>query len=390
MKAVCWYGIHDVRLEQVPDPILLNPRDVILKVTSSSVCGSDLHLYDGVIPTMQEGDIIGHEFMGEVVEVGRGITTLRRGDRVVVPSPISCGHCYFCGTGQYSLCDNSNPNAWMPEKVANQAGAAIFGYSHAFGGYAGAFADYVRVPFADVGAFKVPEALTDDQVLFVSDAMATGYMAADFCAIQPGQTVAVWGSGAVGLFAMKSAWVLGAGRVIAIDRVPHRLQAAREHANAETLNFDEVDVVEALKDTTGGRGPDACIEAVGMEADQSGLEGAYDRVKATLKLETGRPYAVREAIRACRKGGIVSIVGVFGGMVDKFPLGIAMNKGLTFRMAQQHGQKYAPELLRLIQDGRMDGSFAATHHYPLDKARDAFEISRKREDGVIRVVFKHD
>ncbi len=223
-----------------------------------------------------------------------------------------------------------------------------------------------------------------------ADAMATGYMAADFCAIQPGQTVAVWGAGAVGLFAMKSAWVLGAGRVIAIDRVPHRLQAAREHANAETLNFDEVDVVEALKDATGGRGPDACIEAVGMEADQSGLEGAYDRVKATLKLETGRPYAVREAIRACRKGGIVSIVGVFGGMVDKFPLGIAMNKGLTFRMAQQHGQKYAPELLRLIQDGRMDGSFAATHHYPLDKARDAFEISRKREDGVIRVVFKHD
>jgi threonine dehydrogenase-like Zn-dependent dehydrogenase len=339
---------------------------------------------------MREGDIIGHEFMGEVVEVGRGISHLRRGDRVVVPSPIACGHCYFCATGQHSLCDNSNPNAWIPEKVANQAGAAIYGYSHAFGGYAGAFADYIRVPFADVGAFKVPEGLTDDQVLFVSDAMATGYMAADFCAIQPGQTVAVWGAGGVGLFAMKSAWLMGAGRVIAIDRVPHRLRAAAEHANAETINFDEVDVVEVLKEMTGGRGPDACIEAVGMEADQSGLEGAYDRVKATLKLETDRPYAVREAIRACRKGGIVSIVGVFSGFVDKFPLGVAMNKGLTLRMAQQHGQKYAPELLRHIQEGRMDGSFAITHRYPLKKAREAFEISRKREDGVIRAVFHHD
>ncbi len=389
MKAVCWYGIHDVRYETVPDPILLNPRDVILRVTSSSVCGSDLHLYNGVVPTMQAGDIIGHEFMGEVVEVGKGVTNVQRGDRVVVPSPISCGHCFYCAHGEFSLCDNSNPNAWLAEKIYNQSPAAIFGYSHAFGGYAGAFAEYVRVPFGDVGAFKVPEGLSDDQTLFVSDAFATGYMAADFCAIQPGQTVAVWGAGAVGLFAMMSARLKGAGRIIAIDRVPFRLEMARRQAEAETLNFNEVDVVEALKDMTGGRGPDACIEAVGMEADQSGLEGAYDRVKAVMRLETDRPYALREAIRACRKGGIVSVVGVFGGFVDKFPMGIAMNKGLTFRMAQQHGQKYAPELLRLIQEGRIDPSFAATHHYPLSAAHEAFELTRHRDDNVVRVVFQH-
>ena len=389
MKAVCWYGIHDVRVENVPDPILLNPRDVILRVTSSSVCGSDLHLYNGIIPTMQAGDIIGHEFMGEVVEVGEEVKGVQRGDRVVVPSPISCGDCFYCSNHEYSLCDNSNPNAWLAEKIYNQAPAAIFGYSHAFGGYAGAFADYVRVPYGDVGAFKVPEGLSDDQVLFVSDAFATGYMAADFCAIKPGQTVAVWGAGAVGLFAMMSARLMGAGRIIAIDRVPFRLEMARRQADAETLNFDEVDVVEALKDMTGGRGPDACIECVGCEADQSGIEGAYDRIKQMTRMESDRPYALREAIRACRKGGIVSIIGVFGGFVDKFPMGIAMNKGLTFRMGQQHGQHYAPQLLKLIEEGRIDPSFAATHHYPLTEAKDAFEISRKREDNVVRVVFQH-
>jgi len=389
MKAVCWYGIHDLRYQDVPDPIMVSPRDVILRVTSSAVCGSDLHLYNGVIPTMKPGDIIGHEFMGEVVEVGKEIRTVKPGDRVVVPSPISCGQCAYCAEGNTSWCDNSNPNAWMLEKMYAQSPAGFFGYSHGFGGYAGCFVEYMRVPDGDVGAFVVPEGLSDEQVMLISDAVPTGYMAADYANIQPGQTVAVWGCGGVGLFAMKSAWLMGAGRVIAIDRVPRRLQMAAEECNAETLNFDEVDVVEELVEMTGGRGPDICIEAVGMEANSGGLEGAYDRVKQTLRLETDRPYALREAIRACRKGGTVVVMGVYAGMVDKFPMGAVFNKGLTIRAGQQHGHRYVPELLRLAQAGRMDMSFPITHRFSLDQAMTAFEISRTRSDNCVRAIFLH-
>lgn len=389
MKAICWYGIHDVRTENVPDPILISPSDLILRVTSSSVCGSDLHLYDGMIPSMREGDILGHEFMGEVVDVGREVRNVKPGDRIVVPSPVACGHCAYCAQGNTSWCDNSNPNAWILEKMYTQSPAGFFGYSWGFGGYAGCFAEYMRVPYGDVASFKVPEGYTDEQILFISDAAPTGYQAADYANIQPGQTVAVWGCGAVGLFAMKSAWLKGAGRVIAIDRVPYRLRMAREHCDAEILNFEEVDVVEALVEMTGGRGPDVCIEAVGMEADSGGLEGAYDRVKQTMRLETDRPYALREAIRACRKGGVVVVMGVYAGFIDKFPIGAVFNKGLTIRASQQHGHRYIPELLDLVQQGRLDVSFPITHRLSLDEGKTAFELSRKREDNCVRAIFLH-
>jgi threonine dehydrogenase-like Zn-dependent dehydrogenase len=389
MKAVCWYGIHDVRTENVPDPIMVSPHDMILRVTSSSVCGSDLHLYDGMVVTMREGDIIGHEFMGEVVEVGKEVRKVKPGDRVIVPSLVACGHCTFCAEGNTSWCDNSNPNAWVLEKMYGQSPAGFFGYSHGFGGYAGCFAEYMRVPMADVGAFLAPQGYTDEQLLFASDAAPTGYQAADYANIKPGQTVAVWGCGAVGLFAMKSAWLLGAGRVIAIDRVPARLRMAQEQCGAEVLNFEQVDVVEALIEMTGSRGPDACIEAVGMEADQGGLEGAYDRVKQTLRLETDRPYALREAIRACRKGGTVVVMGVYAGFVDKFPIGAVFNKGLTIRAGQQHGHHYIPQLLRYVEEGRLDMTFPITHRFSLDQAKMAFELSRKREDSLVRAVFFH-
>jgi threonine dehydrogenase-like Zn-dependent dehydrogenase len=388
MKALCWYGAHDVRVENVLDPGILNPRDIILKTTLTTICGSDLHIYDGYIPTMVPGDVIGHEFMGEVVEVGKGISTLKKGDRVVVPPIIACGHCYFCQQNLWSLCDNSNPNAWMAEAAYGFSAAAIYGYSHLFGGYAGSHADYIRVPFADIGPVKIPDELMDEQVLFLSDAFPTGYMAADNCDIQPGRTIAVWGAGAVGQFAMKSAYLLGAGRVIAIDRIPFRLQMAREQCRAETLNYEEVDVVEELKQMTGGLGPDACIDAVGMEADSSTFLGAYDKVKQLAGLETDRPDVLRQAIKACRKGGTISIPGDYVGFIDKVPMGAAFHKGLRFKMGQVHAQKYTHMLLERAQRGEIDPSFVITHRMSLQDAPRGYEIFKYKSDNCMRVVFK--
>jgi len=386
MKAVCWEGTGDVRVETVPDPTILNPRDAIVRVTATAICGSDLHLYDGYVPTMERGDILGHEFMGEVVEVGPAVTNLKPGDRVVVPFPISCGRCFFCQHELWSLCDNSNPNAWLAEKLMGFSPAGIYGYSHLLGGYAGGQAEYVRVPFADVGPLKVPDGLSDEQVLFLSDILPTGYMAAEHCEIQPGDIVAVWGCGPVGQLAIASAFLLGAERVIAIDRVPERLRLAADHSGAETINEAEVDVVEELKQRTGGRGPDACIDAVGMEAHGNGLLYAYDRVKQTVRLETDRPYVLRETIQACRKGGIVSLAGVYAGFDDKIPMGAAFNKGLTFRMGQTHVQRYMRPLLDRIERGDLDATFIITHRLPLSKAPQAYEIFQRKEDGCIKVV----
>jgi threonine dehydrogenase-like Zn-dependent dehydrogenase len=386
MKAVCWTGVNDVRVETVPDPSLLNPRDAIVKVRATTICGSDLHLYDGYIPSVLKGDILGHEFMGEIVEVGSKVKNLKPGDRVIVPSVISCGDCSYCKRGQFSLCDNSNPKPAMAEKLWGHATCGIFGYSHLMGGYAGSHAEYIRVPFADVGPRKVPDGLSDEQALFISDAFPTGFMGADLCNIQHGDTVAVWGCGAVGLFAMKSAWLLGAGRVIAIDRLPERLAMARQHCQAEVLDYTRVNVPEALKELTGGQGPDACIDAVGMEAHELGYEGAYDRVKQSLRLETERPYVLREAIQACRKGGIVSIMGVYGALVDKFPLGAAMNKGLTLRMGQMHAQRYLDRLIGHVERGEVDSSFVATHRMALDEAPKAYDMFKKKKDHCLRVV----
>ncbi|MEW5860546.1 MAG: zinc-dependent alcohol dehydrogenase [Cyanobacteriota bacterium] len=388
MKAVCWYGATDVRVETVPDPKILNPRDAILKITSTAICGSDLHIYDGYIPTMQPGDIIGHEFMGEIVEVGSKVTTLKPGDRVVVPSTIGCGHCHYCNHDMWSLCDNSNPNAWMEEKLFGNVTSAIYGYSHLFGGYAGAQAEYVRVPFADVGVVKVPAEIPDEKLLFISDAIPTGFMGAELCDIQPGDTVAVWGCGAVGQFAMISAYMLGAERVIGIDRFPERLQMAREHAKAETINYEEVDAGEALKEMTGGRGPDCCIDAVGLEAHGMGVEGVYDKAKQAVRLETDRPHVLRQMMVACRKGGTLSIMGVYGGFVDKLPFGAAFNKGLTFRMGQMHGQKYMQMLLDKVLNGELDPSFVVTHHLPLEEAKNGYEMFKHKEDKCIKVVLK--
>ena len=386
MKAVCWTGVNDVRVETVPDPALLNPRDAIVKVRATTICGSDLHLYDGYIPSVFKGDILGHEFMGEIVEVGSKVKNLKPGDRVIVPSVISCGDCFHCKKGQFSLCDNSNPKPAMAEKVWGHATCGIFGYSHMMGGYAGSHAEYIRVPFADVGPRKVPHGLSDEQALFISDAFPTGFMGADLCNLQPGDTVAVWGCGAVGLFAMKSAWLLGAGRVIAIDRLPERLAMARNHCQAEVLDYTKVNVVEALKELTGGQGPDACIDAVGMEAHEVGYEGVYDRVKQAVRLETERPYVLREAIQACRKGGIVSIMGVYGAVLDKFPMGAAMNKGLTLRMGQMHAQRYLDRLIGHAERGEVDPSFVVSHRMALDEAPKAYDMFKKKKDQCLRVV----
>jgi threonine dehydrogenase-like Zn-dependent dehydrogenase len=388
MKAVCWHGANDVRVETVPDPKIINPRDAILKVTSTTICGSDLHLYDGYIPTMQPGDILGHEFMGEIVETGSEVKQLQKGDRVVVSSIIGCGQCFFCQQQLWSLCDNSNPNGWMQEPLFGFGTAGIFGYSHLFGGYAGAQAEYVRVPFADFGALKVPEELSDEQLLPISDAFPTGYMGADLCDIQPGDIVAVWGCGPVGQFAMRSAYMLGAERVIAIDRVPERLQMAEERSKAEIINYEEVDAGEALKEMTGGRGPDACIDAVGMEAHGIGLEGFYDEAKQKVRLETDRPHVLRQMILACRKGGTLSVMGVYGGFVDKIPMGAAMNKGLTWRMGQMHGQRYMPMLLGRILEGEIDPSFVFTHHLSLEDTPHGYEIFKHKKDNCIKVVLK--
>lgn len=389
MKAVCWHGARDVRVDTVPDPKILNPRDAIVKITSTAICGSDLHLYEGNIPTMESGDILGHEFMGEVVEVGKGVSNLQIGDRVVVPFTISCGSCFFCNRDLWSLCDNSNPNALMAEKLYGHSPAGLFGYSHLMGGYAGGQAEYARIPFADIGPLKVPDGLSDEQVLFLTDIFPTGYMAAEHCNIQPGDTIAVWGCGPVGQFAIASAYMLGAAKVIAIDRFPERLQMAKERGKAEIINYEEVDDVgEVLKEMTGGRGPDACIDAVGMEAHGTDAMALYDKVKQAVKLETDRPTVLRQAIVACRKGGVVSVPGVYGGFIDKMPMGAIVNKGLTLRSGQTHVHKYLRPLLEKIQNGEIDPSFVITHRLNLEDAANGYEIFRNKKDNCIKVVLK--
>jgi len=389
VKAVTWAGPNRVTCEETPDPAIVNPRDAILKVTATTICGSDLHLYDGYVPAMQRGDILGHEFMGEVVEVGTGAASaLAIGDRVVVSPMISCGNCYFCRRELYSMCDNGNPDAALPEAVWGHSPCGIFGYSHLTGGYAGSHAEYVRVPYADTGAVKVPEGIADTQALFCSDALATGYFGAELCDLRGGEVVAVWGAGAVGLSAISSCALRGA-RVVAIDRIPERLALAVERAGAsDALDFTKVDVVEALKELTGGRGPDACIDAVGMEAHAPGLQGAYDRVKQAVRMESERPYVMREVIQACRKGGTIAMLGVYGGFLDKFPIGALMNKGLQLRTGQVHAQRYIGRLLEHIERGELDPSYYATHAMDLGDAQEAYQTFKQKRDDCVRVVFR--
>jgi threonine dehydrogenase-like Zn-dependent dehydrogenase len=388
MRATCWSGLNTVQVENVPDPKILSSRDAIVRVTSAAICGSDLHLLDGYIPTMKRGDVLGHEFMGEVVEKGGDVDNLQVGDRVVVPFPIACGNCNACRNGLFSVCENSNPNAAMAEKVFGRAPAGIFGYSHLTGGFAGGQAEYVRVPFADVGPLKVESDFTDEQVLFLSDIFPTGYMGAEMCDISPGDVIAVWGAGPVGLFAVASAFLLGAERVIAIDRFDYRLRRAAERG-AETIDYEQTSVLEALDDMTGGRGPDACIDAVGLESHHSFVPlHAYDRVKQAARLETDRPHALREAILACRNGGIVSVIGVYAGLIDKFPMGAVMNRGLTIKSGQCHVQRYMRPLLERIRNGEIDPSFVVSHHMSLDDAPRGYDMFKHKEDECVKVVLK--
>jgi threonine dehydrogenase-like Zn-dependent dehydrogenase len=387
MKATCWQGKRKVRVEEVPDPKILNSRDAIVRITSTAICGSDLHLYNGLVPSMERGDILGHEFMGEVVEVGPSVRNLKIGDRVVVPFPIACGSCSLCQRDLFSLCENTNPNSWMASKLWGHSTGGIFGYSHLTGGYAGGQAEYARVPFADVGPLKVPDGMPDEQVLFLSDILPTGYMGAEMCGIQPGYIIAVWGAGPVGQFAIASARLLGAERVIAIDRFPYRLQLARERAGAtDTINYEETSVLETLNELTGGRGPDACIDAVGMEAHGHPAMYAYDRTKQALMLESDRPLALREAVLACRNGGTVSVIGVYGGFIDKFPMGSVMNRSLTIRTGQCHVHRYLKPLLERIQRGEIDPSFVITHRLPLGEAPKGYDMFLNKEDGCEKVV----
>lgn len=389
MKALCWHGKNDVQVDTVPDPEIVDSHDAIIKITSSAICGSDLHLYNGIMAGMKSGDVLGHEFMGEVVDVGSDVSNLTKGDRVVVPFTISCGYCFFCQKGMYSLCDNSNPNAETARKAMGHSPAGIFGYSHIFGGYAGGQAEYVRVPFADVGPVKVPENLTDDQVLFLTDVFPTGYMAAENCDIEKGDTVAVWGCGPVGQFSIKSAWMLGAERVIAIDRIPERLRMAEQDGKAELINFEEEDVYDRLMDMTAGRGPDRCIDAVGTEAHTRGsFDAVIDRAKQAVYLGTDRPHVLREAIMCCRKGGTVSIPGVYIGVLDKIPFGAVMNKSITIKTGQTHVQAYLKPLLKKIEQDEIDPSFIITNRIKLDEAPNAYELFRQKENGCIKVVMK--
>ncbi len=389
MKALCWHGKGDVRVDTVDFPQIINQTDAIVKITATAICGSDLHLYDGYMPTMERGDILGHEPMGEVVEVGSGVHNLKVGDRVVVPFVIACGACYFCQKSMFSLCDNTNPNAEVAQLAMGHSPAGLFGFSHMLGGYAGGQAEYLRVPFADVGPIKIESDLSDEQVLFLSDIFPTGYMAAENAEIEPGDTVAVWGCGPVAQFAIQSAWMLGAGRVIAIDRVPERLNMAQTHGKAETINFENDNVYERLLELTGGRGPDRCIDAVGAEAHGHGsLDAVVDKVKAAAFLGTDRPHALREAIMSCRKGGTVSVPGVYVGLLDKFPFGAVMNKGLTIRTGQTHVQRYLKPLLKKVEEGEIDPSFVVTHQVPLERGPEMYRTFRDKQDGCIKVVLK--
>ncbi len=388
MRALTWHGKHDVRMETVPDPEIINPRDVIIRITSTAICGSDLHLYDSYIPTMKSGDILGHEFMGEVVEVGPG-STLQKGQRVVVPFVIACGKCFFCEHQQYSACDNSNPaeTADISEVAYGYPMSGLFGYSHMTGGYPGGQAEYVRVPFSDVGPIVVPDGMPDDEVLFLSDILPTGWMAAENCDIEPGDTVAVWGCGPVGLFSIQSALLMGAHRVIAIDHYPHRLELARQ-MGAEVINYHEVKVREALMEMTGGIGPDACIDAVGMESHGFTIDNALDFAKAATRIGTDRPHVLREVLMACRKGGRVSIPGVYGGMGDKIPIGAMMQKGLQIRTGQTHVQKYLPQLLEMIREGKIDTTFLISHRMPLEDAPEGYRLFKEEQNETTKVVLK--
>jgi threonine dehydrogenase-like Zn-dependent dehydrogenase len=389
MKAVCWMGKENMQVHDVPDPTILNPRDAIIRITSTCICGSDLHLYDGYVPTMEQGDIMGHEFMGEVVEVGAGVNRdkLKVGDRVVVPFTIACGNCPSCQDKLWSCCDNSNPNAWIAEKMMGYSPSGLFGYTHMLGGYAGGQAQYARVPYADIGPIKVPEGIPDEKVVFLSDIFPTGYMGAENCNIRPGDTVAIWGCGPVGQFAVRSCFMLGAGRVIAIDRVPERLEMARA-AGAETLNFDEVDVLEALREMTGNQGPDACMDAVGMEASGHGLVFAMDKAKQMMRTQMDRPIVLRQAILACKKGGTVSVPGVYASFIDKMPMGAYVNKGLTMKTGQTHMMRYMQPLLERIQKGDIDPSFVISHVLPIDQAPGAYRTFREKQDRCTKVVLK--
>jgi threonine dehydrogenase-like Zn-dependent dehydrogenase len=390
MRANCWMGKTDLKVQDVPDPRILNDRDAIVRITSTAICGSDLHLYNGFIPTMRKGDILGHEFMGEVVEVGPEVRNLNVGDRVVVPFTISCGACNSCQDQLYSVCENSNPNAAIAEKLLGHSPAGLYGYSHMLGGYPGGQAEYARVPFADVGPLVIEDDnLTDEQVLLLSDIFPTGFMGAELCDIQPGDVVAVWGAGPVGMLAMASARLLGAERVIAIDRFPYRLRVAAEHTGAEPINYEETDVADALQWITAGRGPDRCIDAVGLEAHQSNRAlQAYDRAKQVARLETDRPHALREAIISCRNGGTVSVIGAYGGFVDKFPIGSLLNRSLTIKGAQCHVQRYMRPLLERIRNREIDPSFVISHTMPLEEAPQGYEMFRDKEDECTKIVLK--
>jgi threonine dehydrogenase-like Zn-dependent dehydrogenase len=391
MRATVWSGRNTVQVENVPDPKILNDQDAIVRITSTAICGSDLHLYDGYVPTMKRGDILGHEFMGEVVETGKGVDNLQVGDRVVVPFPIACGRCSNCRAELYAICENTNPNAVMAEKMFGHPTAGIFGYSHLTGGFAGGQAEYARVPFANVGPIKIENGFADEQVLFLSDIFPTGYMGAEMCDIKPGHVIAVWGAGPVGQFAIASARLLGAERIIAIDRFNYRLKMATEKAGAtDIVNYEQnPDVVEQLKELTGGRGPDACIDAVGLEAHHGHFPiQAYDRMKQAVRAETERPHALREAIYACKPGGVVSVIGVYGGFLDKFPAGQFMNKGLTMRTGQCHVQRYMKPLLEHIEAGRIDPSFVVTHRLELGQAPDGYETFKHKQDECVKVVLK--
>lgn len=388
MKALTWHGKHDIRCETVPDPVIEDDRDAIIKVTACAICGSDLHLYQGSVPDMHSGDVMGHEAMGEVVEVGKGNSKLQVGDRVVVPFTISCGHCFFCQRGFFSGCENSNPDKEKAKKMWGNSPAGLFGYTHMLGGYSGGQAEYLRVPYADVGPIKVPDGLTDEQALFLSDIFPTGYMAAEFCNIQPGETVAIWGCGPVGQMAIRSAYMLGAARVIAVDSVAERLALAAA-SGALTLNYLETDIYDEIMQLTGGRGADACIDAVGTEADPAASwDSRIDRIKVATFMGTDRPHVLRQAIHCCRNFGTVSIVGVYGGFLDKIPMGSAINRGLTLRMAQTPVQRYLPMLMDRVVKGEIDPSFVITHRATLEEGPGLYETFKNKDDGCIKVVIK--